>query len=228
MLPPAIESEAVMTSDDRTLILSLIFGAFLIFAGMLFRYIKYGIPFWKSLLELGQEMLKGFKEFRKNFIPVTKKALGAIWRYIKKKLSDIGEHEPVKCNLLNAELEYYLQNAVSDYVFKPFKVEIIGVYTPIPSYAYVSFYTKSAITKDDEAEIVWALEAKFRDYMRLCGCNFPYFSVPYVQGNHIEVYIYYCENGTERQAYQSKINQIMQMRSTSSSLNEVDTYDRDF
>lgn len=223
-----------MTSDDRTLIFTSIFGFLLIFCGALWRKIKYGIPFRETYLMLWQEgIVGGFKEFRKNFIPVTKKGLGAIWRYIKAKLSGIVERsrkepEPVKWSLLNAELEYYLQDAISDYVFKPFKVEISGAYTPIPSYAYVSFYTKSAITKDDEAEIVWALEAKFRDYMRSYGRNFPYFPVPYVQGNHIEVYIYYCEFKTERPAYQAKCNQIMQMKSTSSSLNEVDTYDRDF
>lgn len=233
MLPPAIESEAVMTSDDRTLIVSLIFGAFLIFAGMLFRYIKYGIPFWKSLLELWQEMLKGFKEFRKNFIPVTKKGLGAIWRYIKAKLSGTVERsrkepEPVKWILLNTELEHCLKNVVSDYVSKTVEPVITGAYYPIPSYVNVSLYTKSAITEDIEAQIVWALRAKFREYLRSYRLDFSCFAVPYVQDNRIEVYIYYCENETERPAYQAKCDQIMRMKATGSSLNEVDTYDRDF
>lgn len=223
-----------MTSDERTLIFSLIFGFFLIFAGALKRKIKDDIPLRETYLMLWREgVVGGFKEFRKNFIPVTKKALDAIWGYIKKKFPGIDgrlrtKPEPAKCRLLNDELEYYLQDAVSDYVFKPFQAKIDGAYSPLPSYVYASLYTKRAITEDDEAEIVWALKAKFQDYIQSYGLNFPCFAVPYVQNNHITVYIYYCEFETERQAYERKIDQIMQMRSSSRPINEADTYDRDF
>lgn len=223
-----------MDADLYLLIFSLIFGFFLIFAGMLFRYIEYGIPFMQSLTELWQGILDCFKEFRKNFIPVTKKVIGAILGYIKEKFPSIvnkivelfrSDPEPAKQGLINPELEYYLQNAVSDYVSKSFEAEIGGAYYPIPSYVCASLYTKSAITEDVEAEIVWALTAKFREYMRAYGLNCPCFPVPYVQNNHIKVYIYYCEFETERQAYQSKINQIMQMRSDHAPLSEADKFE---
>ena len=217
-----------MTSDDRTLIVSLIFGGFLIFAGMLFRYIKYGIPFWKSLLELWQEMLKGFKEFRKNFIPVTKKIIGeirgyikenrdSIWESIKEILSSIvkfiyPDSEPVK-HTFGPELEYGLLAVLSGYAYSLLPIDILFFCSAIPSYIYVSLYTKGAITANDEAAIVWAVTAKFKGYMRVYGLNFQYFAVSYVQGNHIEVYIYYCEYPAEYPAYTNKRNQIMQMRS---------------
>ena len=44
-----------------------------------------------------------------------------------------------------------------------------------------------------------------------CKLNFSYFAVPYIQNNHIEVYLYYCEFQTEYPAYQERLNQIMQM-----------------
>ncbi len=223
-----------MTPDIYLLIFSIIFGFLCIFSGALWRYIKYGVPFRESLLELWREcIVDGFKEFRANFIPTTKKVLGEIWGFIKGILPSIVKRfppksNPVKWGLLNHELEYYLQDAVSDYVSKSFQAVITGAYYPIPSYVCASLYSKSAITEDVEAEIVWALQAKFREYLRGYNLNFPCFAVPYVQNNHIEVYIYYCEYETERQAYQSKIDQVMQMRSDHAPLTEADTYDRDF
>lgn len=199
-----------MDADCYTLIFSLIFSLLLVFSAVLWRYLKYDIPIKESLRMLWQEgIIEGFKEFRANFIPVTKKVIGAICGFIKEKFIDKLFHsdpESPKYNLLNLELEYYLKRAVSGYVSKSFEAEINGAYDPIPSYVYASLYTKSAITEDVETEIVWALTATFKEYMKSCGHNFPCFPVPYVQNNHIKVYIYYCEFETERQAYQSRID----------------------
>ena len=75
-----------MTSDERTLIFSLIFSILLILVGAL-RYSKKNNTTLKdTLIMIWREcFVDGFKELRKNFIPVTKTILGKIWEYAKKK-----------------------------------------------------------------------------------------------------------------------------------------------
>lgn len=83
LMGPTILKEGIMSPDERTLIFSLIFSFLLIFAGMLFRYIKYGIPFRESLLMIWQEgIVDGFRELWANFIiPVTKKVISWFLKY---------------------------------------------------------------------------------------------------------------------------------------------------
>ena len=75
-----------MTSDECTLIFSLIFSILLILVGAL-RYSKKNNTTLKdTLIMIWREcFVDGFKELRKNFIPVTKTILGKIWEYAKKK-----------------------------------------------------------------------------------------------------------------------------------------------
>ena len=112
-----------MDADCYTFIFSLIFSFFLIFAGILFRRIKYGIPFKESLHMLWQEgIVDNFKEFRANFIPVTTKAIGWIWEYITEKIPRIvkffrSDPEPVKHTFI-CDLECGLQAAAAEYTYK--------------------------------------------------------------------------------------------------------------
>lgn len=76
---------------------------------------------------------------------------------------------------------------------------------------YISLYTKAAVTEEVKTEIVWAVVAKFREYMSVYGLDLPHHVVPYVQDNHIEVYLYYCEVPTEYPAFQRRCKQIMRM-----------------
>lgn len=226
-----------MTSDERTFIFSLIFGFFLIFAGALKRKIKDDIPLKETYLMLWREgVVGGFKEFRKNFIPVTKKALDAIWRYIKEKLPGMVKRfqkriQPklVKLNYCTIFLYLSLQRTAKGYADHLSSIEIYSAYLEQPPHIDVSFYTKGAITEDNETEIVWALKAKFKEYMRIFnGFDCPCFAVPNVLDNYISVILYYWVLPEDHPAFNTRRHQIMQMRSTSRPINEADTYDRDF
>lgn len=235
-----------MTSDERTFIFSLIFGFFLIFAGALKRKIKDDIPLKETYLMLWREgVVGGFKEFRKNFIPVTKKIIGeirgyikenqdAIWESIKGILSSIvkffhPDSELVKLNYCTIFLYFSLQRTAKGYADHLSSIEIYSAYLEQPPHIDVSFYTKGAITEENEAEIVWALKAKFKEYMRIFnGFDCPCFAVPNVLDNYISVILYYWVLPEDHPAFNTRRHQIMQMRSTSRPINEADTYDRDF
>lgn len=204
-----------MDADCYTFIFSLIFGFFLVFAGMLFRRVKYGIPFRESLRMLWQEgIVDGFKEFRTNFIPVTKKAINILWIWFKKGFAAIAAKRSVQeKHSFTPDLYCGLYAVAANYTYKYLLTVIRYFYFPLPSYIKVSFYSKDAITDDIEAEIVWALTAVFQEYMDAYRLNFLFQAFPYVKGNRIEVDIYYCESQTEYPAYQDKCDKIMQMRS---------------
>lgn len=191
-----------MLTEEVILILILIFGFFLNSIAVLRLKIKFGIPIRETLRMVWQELVvDSFKELPSG----TKKVMGTIWRYIKENRGAIWKFikgipssivkffhpapKPEKKPILNHELEYHMQDAVSDYASKSFPPVISGAYYPLPSYVCVSLYTKGAITEDEEAEIVWALKAKFQDYIRSYDFNFSCFPVPYTRNNHIEVYL---------------------------------------
>lgn len=211
-----------MTSDERTLIFSMIFSFFLIFVCMLLRYIKYGIPFRETLRTLWQEgIVDGFKEMRKNFIPVTKTILGKIWEYAKKKAPKTIEKivkffhldpKPVKLDYCTIVLYLSLQNALSGYAYTPFPIEVSSAYLEQPPHIDVSLYTKSAVTNNDRDAIAWVVSATFKRYMRIFyRLNCPCFAVPYVLHNHIKVVLYYCILPEDYPAYTNMRNQIMRM-----------------
>jgi len=199
------------------LIYSIIFGFFLVLSGVLWRYIKYGIPIKATLLMLWQEgIIEGFKEFRTNFIPVTKKVIGEIWKCIKEKFPGIVKSlkpKPVRLNYCTVFLYFSLHGAARCYANKLSPIEISSAYLEQPPHIDVSFYTKSAITEDDEAEIIWALKAKFKEYMRIIyHFDCPCFAVPNVLDNYIEVVLLYWVLPEDYPAFKIRCNQIMQMR----------------
>lgn len=227
-----------MTSDECTLIFSLIFSILLILVGAL-RYSKKNNTTLKdTLIMIWREcFVDGFKELRKNFIPVTKTILGKIWEYAKKKAPKTIEKivkffhldpEPVK-HTFTDELYCALQTIANNYTYKYLVPVIRFFYIPIPSYIWVSlYYNKGTITDDVIAEIVWAMRGAFQSYMDAYGLNFQFQAFPYVERNRIVIRLYYCEFDSEYPAYQSTCDKIMRARSTTRPLNEADTYDRDF
>ena len=173
---------------------------------------------------------------RKNFIPVTKNGLGKIWGCIKEKLPGMVERfqkfiqpKPVKLNYCTIFLYLSLQRTAEDHADHLSSIEIYSAYLEQPPHIDVSFYTKGAITEDNKAEIVWALKAKFKEYMRIFnGFDCPCFAVPNVLDNYISVILYYWVLPEDHPAFNTRRHQIMQMRSTTRPINEADTYDRDF
>lgn len=158
-------------------------------------------------------IIDGFSTFLAEVRPVLKAAVATLRIYIKRAVAFIAEYlrsEPQK-HTFTSDLYYGLQAAVSGYAYTPFQPVIDVVYFPLPSYVYVSLYSKSAITEEVKAEIVWALTAKFREYISFYGLNFQLHTVPYVQDNYIEVYLYYCEVLAEYPAFQRRCKQIMKM-----------------
>lgn len=212
-----------MDADFYLLIFSIIFGLLLDFGAVLWLYIKYDIPIKDSLRKLWKEgYLEAFKQAWTNFIPVTKKVIGEIWKYIKERVPGIVKRfkekfkaKPVRINYCSLFLYLSLKGVAKDYAYNLFPTEIYPAYAEQPPHIDVSFYTKSAITEDDEAEIIWALRAKFKDYMRIFHrIDCPCFAVPNVLDNYIGVILYYCVLPEDYPAYNNRCNQIMQMRST--------------
>ena len=138
------------------------------------------------------------------------KAVPAYVKRVASYIADCLRPEPVK-HLYSPDLYYGLWAAVSGYVCPAFQPIIDMRYTPAPSYVYISLYTKAAITEEVTAEIVWAVTAKFREYLGAYGLCFSYQAIPYVQANHIEVYLYYCEYPAEASAYQAQLGRAMLM-----------------
>ena len=207
-----------MAPDCLLLIFSIVFCLCSILSGALYRYKKYGIPLKDTLLMLWQEgIVDGFKECRANFIPTTKKTIGVLWEYSKKVYIAITAYlilKPVK-HTFTPELYYGLQDAVSGYAYIEAFQPVIEIYnTPVPSYVYIIFYTKSAVTDAVKTAVDWAVKAKFQEYMSANNIYFPHFPVSYAQNNRIELYLYYCEFPTEYLAYKKRLNQIMQMKAT--------------
>lgn len=124
-------------TEEKVLILSIIFCIISILSGALYRYKKYGIPLKATMLELWQEVIVGgFKECRASFIPTTKKAIGALREYSRQVYNAIAPYlrqKPIK-HVFFPELYYCLQAAVSGYTYTPFQPEIYPIYSALPSY----------------------------------------------------------------------------------------------
>jgi len=134
----------------------------------------------------------------------TKRAALAIWEY----LNPLPGKHPFTPALYEA-----LYRAVEEYIYAPFQPVITVRYTPYPSAVYVAFYTKSAITPEVTAEVVWHVQAAFQEYLSCYGLTFDYTAVPFVQDNRIEVWLYYAETPAEYPAYRTACRQAMLMKS---------------
>ena len=133
----------------------------------------------------------------------TKRVALALWEYLKPLP---GKH-PFTPALYEA-----LYRAVKEYIYAPFQPVITVRYTPYPSAVYVAFYTKSAITPEVTAEVVWHAQAAFQEYLTCYGLTFDYTAVPFVQDNRIEVWLYYAETPAEYPAYRTACHQAMLMK----------------
>ena len=133
----------------------------------------------------------------------TKRVALAFWEYLKPLP---GKH-PFTPALYEA-----LYRAVKEYMYAPFQPVITVRYTPYPSAVYVAFYTKSAITPEVTAEVVWHVQAAFQEYLTCYGLTFDYTAVPFVQDNRIEVWLYYAETPAEYPAYRTACHQAMLMK----------------
>ena len=127
----------------------------------------------------------------------------AFWEYLK---PTPGKH------IFTPDLYDALYSAVKEYVYTPFQPLITATYTPWPSRVCVDFYTKSAITDDIAAEVVWHIQAAFQAYLTAYDLVFDYTAIPYVQDNRIEVRLYYAETPAEYPVYRAACRQSMLMK----------------
>lgn len=175
---------------------------------------RQGISFKAAFMVLWKEgIVGGFKRFRASFVPAVKYWVKVSWKYVKRFAAAFAEYirpVPVK-HIFTADLYYGLYEVIREYVYSPFQPVIDVRYTPCPSCVYVTFYTKSAITPETAAEIVWHLQAKFQEYQTYYGMDFDSVAVPYVQDNRIEVYLYYCETPAEYMAFRECCHRAMLM-----------------
>lgn len=167
-----------------------------------------------AILVLWQEgIVEGFSTLPAKVRPALKAAVATLRISAKRAVALIADYlrpEPAK-HIFSPDLYYGLQAAISGYAYTPFQPVIDVAYFPLPSHLYVSLYSKSAITEDVKAEIVWTVTAKFREYLSTYSLDFPHHAVPYVQNNHIEVRLYYCDRPAEFSIYQAQVRRAMFM-----------------
>lgn len=167
-----------------------------------------------AFLVLWQEgIVDGFSTLPAKIRPALKAAVATLRICAKRAVALIADYlrpDPVK-HLFSPDLYYGLQAAISGYVYPAFQPVIDVRYTPAPSYIYVSLYTKAAVTEEVKAEVIWAVVAKFREYMATYALNFPHHVIPYVRDNFIELYLYYADRPVELPAYQAQVRRAMLM-----------------
>lgn len=196
------------------LIISIIFCLSCILGSTWWFSKKQATTLRAALLVLWQEgIIDGFSTFPANVSPVIKKVVATLRACAKQAVALVADYlriEPPK-HIFSPDLYYGLQAAISGYVYPAFQPVIDVRYTPAPSYVYISLYTKAAVTEEVKTEIVWAVVAKFREYMAAYGLNFPNFAIPYCRDNFMEVYLYYAECPAEFPAYQTQVQSAMLM-----------------
>lgn len=133
----------------------------------------------------------------------TKRLAMAFWEYLKPT--------PPK-HIFDPGLYQEIFEIVQDYAYAGFQPVIKAVYAPVPSYLYVSFYTRSAISEETAAEITWHLESKFREYQEIYGLRFDSTAIPYVLNNYYELRLYYAEHPAEHPFYRAVCRQAMLLR----------------
>lgn len=207
------------TVTATTLFWVVVSGTFLI-ASVLCSCWRYAqrqhVSFKAALLVLWNEgIVDGFKGGGRSVLPTVKAAASTTWSYVKRLALALWEYlKPVPAkHLFTPDLYYGLRDAIREYVYTPFQPVIDVRYTPYPSAVYVAFYTKNAITDDVATEVCWHIQAKFKEYLLYYALPFDFTVVPYVQDNHIEVWLYYCEFPSEYLAYRECCRRAMLMKS---------------
>lgn len=169
-----------------------------------------GISYKAALLVLWKgAVVDGFQDFFIALLLGVKSAAKMLWCCVKVLVPYL--YPPPPRYAYTPALFYGLYGAIKEYIYSPFQPVIDVDYFSKPSYIYVALYTKSAITTETAAEITTHIQAKYEAYLTYYGLGFKYMAFPYVQGNLIEVYIYYCENAEEYPAYQEHCQRVMAM-----------------
>ena len=141
-------------------------------------------------------------------------AAKAVWSHMKRLAMAFWEYlkpTPPK-HIFDPGLYQEIFEIVKDYAYAAFQPVINVVYTPAPSYLYVSFYTRSTISEETAAEITWHIESKFREYQEIYGLCFDSTAIPYVMNNLYEVRLYYAEHPAEHPFYRAVCRQAMLLR----------------
>ena len=179
------------------------------------RVIDRGISFKAALISMWTDLItvESSEDYAHTARSLLKAALLVIWSWIKRIALALWEYlkpTPGK-HIFTPDLHDALYCAVKEYIYAPFQ-PIIDVAYPLPSAVYVSFYTKSAISDEVVAEVVWHIQAAFQAYLTTYGLTFDYTAIPYVQDNYIEVCLYYAETPAEYPAYRTACRQAMLMK----------------
>ena len=169
------------------------------------------VPFSSALLILWQEGVVAGINAGVRAVPPTAKAA---WSHTKRLVRAFCEYlkpTPPK-HIFDPGLYQEVFTIVKDYAYAGFQPVIKAVYAPLPSYLYVSFYTRSAISEELAAEITWHIEAKFQEYQEIYGLSFDSTAIPYVMNNLYEVRLYYAEHPAEHSFYRAVCRQAMLLR----------------
>lgn len=160
------------------------------------------IFFWDEMFVKGfPEWVSCTKEFLKDFLPFLARIIN--------RVLDIFKPAPLK-HIYTPELYYSLLEVVKGYTYAPF-LPVIDVNYKVPSYLYVSFYAKEAISEETATEIVWHIQAKYKEYLIYYGLAFEFTPIHYVQDNFFELYFFYAENKAEHVAYRERCRLAMMM-----------------
>lgn len=208
----------VSTRDDIiSIFLAVLFVLVCVLGSCKWYANRQGISLKAALLLLWQKgVIAGFQAVLQSLVPTVKAAWTVLWSYVKRwaaalvaALAAYLKPAPVKY-IYTPDLHHALLEVVKDYVYAPFQ-PVINVSFGTPSCIYVSLCAKSAITEQTMTEIMWHLQAKYQEYLACYGLDFEYTAFPYVQGNRLDVYLYYCESSSEYPAYRECCRRMMQM-----------------
>lgn len=175
-----------------------------------------GVSFKAALISMWTDLItdESSEDYAHSALALLTAAVLVIWSWMKRFALALWEYlkpTPGK-HIFTPDLYDALYCAVKDYIYAPFQPTITVTYAPWPSEVYVSFYTKSAITGEVAAEVVWHIQAAFQSYLTTYGLTFDYTAIPYVQDNYIEVCLYYAEMPAEYPAYRAACRQSMLMK----------------
>lgn len=199
--------------DNEDWMLLLLFIVLTILPILVFCYWyarKHGMPYKAVFLLIWEYAIIGDTQ---KIVPTVKAALSTAWPTIKSFVYAVITYlrPPPAKYIYTPDLIYGLYDAIKEYLYSPFQPVIDVDYFSKPSYIYVALYTKSAITTETAAEITTHIQAKYKAYLTYYGLDFKYMAFPYVQGNLIEVYLYYCESAADYPAYREHCQRVMAM-----------------
>ncbi len=221
LLLPLFEKGGILMKSELSkadiclLLVSVLFCVVSVGLSVVWYAKRNGVSYIDALLVLWQEgIVEGFRDIRWTVFPILKESMLVIRNRGKQLAYAMVEYvtpKPMK-HIFEPDIYDGFYRVLEKYVFPPFQPQIDIFYCPLPSCIRVSFYTRSAISEATADEIVWLLQAKFREYLSTWGLGFEHIAVPYVQDNYIEVHLYYCEFLSEYPVYREFCRRIMLLR----------------